>query len=284
VKRKRFVPEVAAELAARRERLGNPREFLALLLDGAAEPKAVRELCAEAGLLPAQVLAEAGALENEQRAVTLKAGELYAGAPVFEKLRAQVTACLEAFFKEHPALGGIQRPDLRAQIEKARRAEGQGEASWFDELLAALDRRQVLACVGNEVRLAGRERKLDARWAGHARKVEEALRAGGLTPPPPPELESVAQLQPKALKEVLRYLLDTGRIVEATPEVFFHREAYDGAFAKLKALFARSPEQTMSEIRQELGMNRKFVVPLVETFDRQGLTKRVGDKRQLANR
>jgi len=31
-----------------------------------------------------------------------------------------------------------------------------------------------------------------------------------------------------------------------------------------------------------LGMNRKFVVPLVETFDRLGLTKRVGDKRQLA--
>jgi selenocysteine-specific elongation factor len=284
LKRKRFSPELAAELAARRERLGHPREFLALLLERAGEPRAVRDLCAEAGQLSAEVLADLGALEKDRRVVTLKAGELYAGAPVFETLRARVVAEMEAFFKEHPALGGIARPDLRARIEKARRAEGLDEAPWFDELLAALERHQAVTCAGNEVRLAGRERKLDARWAAHAQKIEDALRAGGLTPPPATELGTLAQLQPKALKEVLRYLLETGRAVEATPEIYFHREVYGAAFEKVKALFARMPELTVSEIRQELGLNRKFVVPLLETFDREGLTKRVGDKRQLVKR
>lgn len=40
-------------------------------------------------------------------------------------------------------------------------------------------------------------------------------------------------------------------------------------------------EATVSELRQLLGMNRKYVVPLVELLDRKGVTIRVGDKRKL---
>jgi selenocysteine-specific elongation factor len=281
-KRKRFSAEAIGELAVRRECLGRPEEFAALLLDSAPGPKSCAEMCAEMGLLPGQVQAMVAALEAAGRAMTVKPAELFIGARAFEILRDQVVRELEGFFAEHPALGAIERPELRARLDRARKRQGAPEAAWLDDLLSALEARGVLRCSGNQVSLPGRERKLDAQWAGHARKVEEALRAGGLAPPSTAEIQAATGVSPKALSEVLRYLTDTGRAVLATPEIYFHAEAYAGAEATVRAMFARAAELTVSEIRQQLGMNRKFVVPLVETMDRRGLTVRVGDKRRLA--
>jgi selenocysteine-specific elongation factor len=280
VKRKRFTPEVIEDLRARRTKLGDTTEFLALVLANAPGPKSLAELRAEIGLLTEQVIAIVAQLESAQRAITLRPGELFASTRVFKQLQQTVREAMEAFFKAHPALGGMPRPELRATLERS--LEAPTGLSWFDDLISLLEKRNIIACVGNEVRLAGRERKLDERWAEHARKVEDALRAGGLMPPARDEVGRLVQLQPQPLREVLRYLLDSGKIVEATPDVFFLREAYDAAWKKTAALFERKPELTVSEIRQELGLNRKYVMPLVEKFDRDGLTKRVGDVRKRA--
>jgi selenocysteine-specific elongation factor len=38
---------------------------------------------------------------------------------------------------------------------------------------------------------------------------------------------------------------------------------------------------TVSELRQALGSSRRVMVPLLERLDREGVTRRVGDKRML---
>jgi selenocysteine-specific elongation factor len=38
---------------------------------------------------------------------------------------------------------------------------------------------------------------------------------------------------------------------------------------------------TVSELRQALGSSRRIMVPLLERLDRDGITRRVGDKRTL---
>lgn len=280
VKRKRFAPEVIEDLHARRAKLGDTLEFLEVVLAGSTGPKTLAELRAEIGLLTEQVVALVTQLEAGQRAITLRPGELFTSKPVFERLAKTIRDAMEAYFRAHPALGGMPRPELRTQLERALGAPA--GLPWFDDLLTLLEKRTVIICAGNEVRLAGRERKLDARWSENARKVEDALRAGGLMPPFRDEVGRLVQLQAQPLREVLRYLLDAGKIVEATSELYFLREAYDAAWKKTAALFERKPELTVSEIRQELGLNRKYVMPLVEKFDRDGLTKRMGDVRKRA--
>jgi len=39
----------------------------------------------------------------------------------------------------------------------------------------------------------------------------------------------------------------------------------------------------VSELRQALESSRRIMVPLLERLDREGVTRRVGDKRKLAN-
>ncbi|MCY3020421.1 MAG: SelB C-terminal domain-containing protein [Planctomycetota bacterium] len=111
--------------------------------------------------------------------------------------------------------------------------------------------------------------------------MEAAFAAGGLAPPSPRDVEAQLKINPKTLREIMKYLLDTGSLVEAAPEIVFHQRSYENAKAEVRKLFAGKPELTTSEIRQHLGMNRKYVVPLVELFDRKGLTVRIGDKRKL---
>ena len=50
---------------------------------------------------------------------------------------------------------------------------------------------------------------------------------------------------------------------------------------KVRALFAQKPELTASEIRQELGTTRKYIIPLLNYFDSRGVTQRKGEIRIL---
>ena len=50
---------------------------------------------------------------------------------------------------------------------------------------------------------------------------------------------------------------------------------------KVRALFAQKPELTASEIRQQLGTTRKYIIPLLNYLDSRGVTQRKGEVRIL---
>jgi len=61
-------------------------------------------------------------------------------------------------------------------------------------------------------------------------------------------------------------------------------EAVALAEQKVRALFAQKPELTASEIRQELGTTRKYIIPLLNYLDSRGVTQRKGEVRILRPR
>ncbi|MCW8133487.1 MAG: selenocysteine-specific translation elongation factor [Planctomycetota bacterium] len=222
-KRKRDKDEERADLAARHACLGDRARLLGLLLDYAARPQGAKELGAALGALPETLAKYAETLKKEKHAVVLKQGETYVGMRAFEALAQATAAALTEFFKEHPALGSIERPELKRRIAIALTC-APDELPWFDDLLNALSSRALIKCDGNQVALAGRERKLDARWAERARQAESLLKAGLLAPPDLAEIEAQLRIPPKDFKEVMKYLTETGAAVEAAPGLCFHAE------------------------------------------------------------
>jgi selenocysteine-specific elongation factor len=277
-KRKRAQPEVLAELQQRLECLRDPDAFFAHILGAAESPKTLAELCGETGLLPQQALGIVRNLVQKGAAVALKPDEVLISCARLEELLRRVRACINEHFQEHPALGAVERPELRRRVQLSL---GAASAAYFDDLLAALKQRNEIKAESNWVALPGRERHLEGSLALQARQVEQAFAAGGLAPSHPAEIEAQLRIPPKTFKEILRFLLETGKLVQATPEVIFHQQSFENAVTATRALFAQKAELTTSEIRQHLGMNRKHVVPLVELFDRKGVTLRVADKRRL---
>ncbi len=277
-KRKRSKPEVLAELDARLKAIDSPADFLAQVVAASELPKSVPELCAESASLPAQLTALLAKLIEKKRVVALRPDAVYIAPARLDGALKDAVTCAFDYFKEHPALGTLEKPELRRRLEKKSGAEW---SAYFDDLLNILKQRNLLKVESNTVALPGRDRKLEGALAEQAQKVEAALQAGALAPPSPAEIEAQYKIPAKTFKEILRFLQDTGKAFEASPEIYFHASAYDKAKSEVQGLFATSPELTTSEIRQHLGMNRKYVVPLVELFDRKNFTVRIGDKRKL---
>jgi len=266
------------DLESRLKAVDSPADFLAHIIAVSEAPKTLPELCAETASLPSQLAKLLAKLIEKKLVVALRPDAAFIAPARLDVLLKSAVTCAYDFFKDHPALGTLERPELRRRLEKK---SGAGISGYFDDLLAVLKQRNLLKVESNTVALPGRDRTLEGALADQAQKVEAALQAGALAPPSLAEIEASLKIPPKTFKEILRFLQDTGKAHDAGGGIYFHAGAYEKAQSEVAGLFAKSPELTTSEIRQHLGMNRKYVVPLVELFDRKNFTVRVGDKRKL---
>ncbi|HYF51327.1 MAG TPA: selenocysteine-specific translation elongation factor [Planctomycetota bacterium] len=278
-KLKRQDADVLKSLQTRLDVLDRPPALLEQALAAATAPLTLPQLCSQTAQLPHDALGHLEKLIQGKKAMALKPASVFVAASTLDQLLKETLNCLYAYFKEHPGLKTVELPEWRQRVQRALPAEA---AAYFDEFLALLKGRGQVVVESNAAALPGRELKLDGALAKHAQHIEEALKAGGLAPPPLAELEAQLKLPPKTAKEIRRYLIDTGKIVEASPDVHFHCTHYEAARSEVQKLFATKPELTASEIRQHLNMNRKYVIPLVELFDKRQVTRRDGDKRRLA--
>lgn len=137
--------------------------------------------------------------------------------------------------------------------------------------LASLDdRERVLVATLDGVRVdAGRALRADARDELAEHPVLDALRAGGMSPPEPTGIDRAA----------LRELIRRGLLVEREG-IVFHVSAIDAAAQCAAHLLAEHPDGiSVAQLRDAMGVTRKFAVPLAAELDARGVTRRRGDLR-----
>jgi selenocysteine-specific elongation factor len=162
------------------------------------------------------------------------------------------------------------RADLRRRIEAADPLDPGVPAPaepWAKDILplAGVERR------GSRLYLPGATASL-GEHSGAAEKLESELAAAGFTP------IVVAD------KELAAFLEREGRLVRVGDGLALGAEAY----AEAKRLLLRECESagaiTLARFRDLLGTGRKPAQLLLERFDADGLTRRVGDERVLRRR
>ena len=99
----------------------------------------------------------------------------------------------------------------------------------------------------------------------------------------PPSLEELARQTGRPDVHAILRLASASRRVEAvTRERYYARSALDQFVLVLLELGQGQP-LAPAALRDRLGISRKFLIPLLEWADSQGITVRVGDKRRLRN-
>jgi len=132
----------------------------------------------------------------------------------------------------------------------------------------------LLAEPGHVVRMSARaEESADAVLA----QLEEA----GAMPPSLAELQQRHSLGPAALHELLGVLVERGRVVKVSSELYFAKRAVDEMGEKLRRFLEREGRITPAAFRDLIEASRKYTIPLLDYFDRSGLTVRSGDYRRL---
>lgn len=200
------------------------------------------------------------------------AGEFVCDREWWRGLRAEAASLIDAEHGSHPNRAGLALPQLWSALRPALPDE-----ELFDALVADMCGDGFVRSNETIARTTHRP-SLPASLQPAGARLRAALTAKPFDPPSRKELGPDA-----ATQQALRFLRDTGEIVEISADVIVSREALDEMEKKVAAALQTNGGATVSELRQILGSSRRVVVPLLEYLDRAGMTRRVGDKRVLAS-
>lgn len=126
--------------------------------------------------------------------------------------------------------------------------------------------------------LANEEHSLELpeRLVPFAQKILKTFSAGGLTPPPRIEIAP-----DEASQQALTFLIRSGQVIELDPKALLDKTNYAKLRQSVIDYLSGREKSTASEIREHSGASRKFIMPLLESLDAAGITKRDGDFRSL---
>jgi selenocysteine-specific elongation factor len=95
------------------------------------------------------------------------------------------------------------------------------------------------------------------------------------------EVEKQAGVPRNRLSEVIRLLEREGSVVRITTDMYFLASSIEQLRATLVRFLGEKGEMNAAAFRDLIGSSRKYTIPLLEYFDRAGLTIRIGDIRKL---
>lgn len=230
-------------------------------------------LAAELGVTPDETVRRVDALVEAGEAVRAAGRVLDAG--VVEALADAVVAAVEEFHTNEPLAEGPPREDTRSRVcpETPNDAWRALLERWVDggRLRLVGDR---LASASHRVVMSDDDQRL-------ADRVERALREGGLDPPTPESAASDAGAPVERLEGVVDVLRRSGRVVKLGDGRWFHAEALDGMYARLREHARETPSIDVSTFKELFGITRRNAIPLLEHLDATRRTRRVGNVREI---
>ena len=151
----------------------------------------------------------------------------------------------------------------------------------FRSLVERLVAEQAIIKDGNLLRLPAHRVQLREEERAITEKIKGLLGKNPLAPPDIKEIEKAVGLGRGKLTEVIRVMEREKTIVRVASELYYLRESVDKVKGALYKYLADHSEITAAILRDLLGSSRKFTIALLEYFDREGVTVRIGDARRL---
>jgi selenocysteine-specific elongation factor len=165
--------------------------------------------------------------------------------------------------------------------EELRQRAGSPPQKLFARSLTALAEKGELRADAERVRPPGAAAPLSGPNADAQEKLAGLLDSGGLSPPRANELPALIDQTPQKTQALLKALSGAGRAVKVSEELWFGAAALLDLRRKLLAHLAARGSIDAQGFKELTGLTRKFAIPLLEYFDKEKLTLRIGDKRVL---
>lgn len=280
---KKFVIEALTEKEAALE---DPDEGLLVALDGSPKPLRAEPLSKLVQRPKAELDQKLAALAKQARVVDVSGGKgtpAYVTASRFEDGRAKVQFVLRGEHARRKLRLHVPRSELRSQaglddmvLEAAlRKLESEGRV-----VLVAGGRG-----TGGGVRLAEHKVVLEGEDAAFAAELTKLFLERGMLTPGRLEaydlLGGLAARNEKRADEVFLHLLERGDMVQVQEDIFFQRERYEEAKARVVSALEKGGNVSSSALKDVLGTSRKYAIPFLEHLDEIGLTVREGEGRVL---
>jgi selenocysteine-specific elongation factor len=108
-------------------------------------------------------------------------------------------------------------------------------------------------------------------------RIEAEILKAGVNVPYVKELASGESRE--KVNDIVQMLVEEGKLVKITAELFFHTDSIRAVETLLRGLLSKKGQVQVSEFKDVAKTSRKYAVPLLEYFDKKGVTRRQGDMR-----
>jgi selenocysteine-specific elongation factor len=214
-----------------------------------------------------------GALESAGRIVAIDR-DWFVHPESYTRLRGLALTTLEHFHRQNPLRPGMSREELRGRA-------GAADERVFAHLLSALDTEGVIKIDRDKVRLASHEVRLSTDQQRIVDQVEQEFLRADAAPPSPEESLAHAGLSGDEEHELFQVLLEGKKLVRVKESLYFHTKSLDAIVDRVVGLLRERKEIGPGDIKDLLGISRKYAIPLLEYLDSRRVTQRVGERRVL---
>lgn len=249
------------------------------------------EMAGEQGMTMAEIAARCGAPDEAIRRATessTRSRRLIAASsnpllliarPAFEELAKSVRRLLKDFHEKAPLESGMGREEIREKVFAHLPQEiFRAVINHLTDRKEIVTDKDLLRLSGHLVALSPEEQAAKDRLAELYSRAE--LQTMTLE-------DAIAQVGPQfgidshRAQRFAQMLINSGELVRVS-DLIFHRNTLDHLRSILqKFKVENGPRIDVGSFKDLTGVSRKYAIPLLEYLDRQRVTRRVGDSREI---
>lgn len=193
----------------------------------------------------------------------------------FDELKALLVGELTRHLQANTMKDGMGKEELKSRLPK------RCDQRIFGALLNALEKEGRGHVERDLVKLPAHRAAGAAGSAPLLASIERRLHDGGTEPPTVRDLCEALNLREKEVLDFLHLLAREGRAAKIANDLFYAPQPLASLRDQLIDHLRSVQETTPALFRELTGLSRKFMIPLLEYFDREKVTIRIGDRRRL---
>jgi len=257
-----------------------PLDLCRLFIEAAGESGVgFRDLRAKTGYTSEVVEQVLGDLSRTE--IIMRTETHFIATEAYASLKKRTIDFIESRHAKDPVAGGVSREATREHIFKFAAPD------LFNSVIATLQAESRIVAEREIIRSA----KHTAEFSDSQKQVLNQLRyiyrADNYEVPKLDEaLTAAAQatgIDAGQARKLFQIMLSSNEVVKITGELYFSRAAIDSLISKTRGFVSQSSDRLIdvSSFKELAGISRKYAIPLLEYFDREKVTMRLGDKRKV---
>ncbi len=184
-----------------------------------------------------------------------------------DSIAGQIEKQLDYFHNKFPFRTGVSKEELRTKIMLKLRPKE------FDELMNFLENKNIVKLIDQYVSSYRFEVKLDDK----ALALKEEIESHYINNKTPLQTDKVIGNSTEKL-EMLHYLVDKS-LVKLSDELFYDKSLINEYQNIVKNYLNKNGEVSIKNLKDETELSRKYLIAIMEYFDRIKFTKRSGEVR-----
>ncbi len=270
---KRTHPDVLKEIAERAKAVAQPKDFVEYCIKTAdAFAADEKQISLRSKIPPKELAPFLAQLASDNRILPLS-GKTYIHVDTAERVRQHLLGIVREFHSKRPESPGISREQFLTESGIRKDVfEGLLERLRSEGKLA--DRKGLLAIPEHREQFNNAEQQL-------LQSIETLFRSHLFDPPGPQGIADQMRVAPPQVQRVLRILTEQQKLIRVDQDLLFHTEAVAAAKERLVSYIQQNGGLESVKFKYLLDTSRKYAIPLLDYFDKIGVTRRVGYTRHL---